>query len=187
MRTITEEEIAAYVAKPYARILTPAEEGGYVAEILEVPGVISEGDTEKEAIDMVNDALAGVIEVMLEDGETIPEPMGFNEFSGQFRLRLPSGVHREAAIRAQVEGVSLNQWVAQAVVAQLTGKSLADEVVARLLSALATPIETTESEVILRRKVTQQQLSPIDPAKYITPDKIVWQQNYIEEGSGSGA
>ena len=149
MREITEEEIAAYVAKPYARILTPAEEGGYVAEILEIPGAMSEGDTEKEAVQMVNDALAGVIEVMLEDGETIPEPMGFNEHSGQFRLRVSSSVHREAAMRAQVEGISLNQWVGQAVVARLAGQSLADEVVEKLLAAMRGGV-TSQSEFVIQ-------------------------------------
>ena len=129
---VTDEQIAEYVAKPYARILTPAEEGGYVAEVLEVPGAISEGDTAAEAVEMVNDALGGIIAVMLEDGERIPEPIGFNEYSGRFNLRVSSDVHREAVMRAQIEGVSLNQWVGQAIVARLAGQSLASEVVEQL-------------------------------------------------------
>ena len=133
---VTEEKIAEYVAKPYARILTPAEEGGYVAEVLEVPGAISEGDTAEEAMAMIDDALGGIIAVMLEDGEKIPEPMGFNEHSGRFNLRVSSDVHREAVMRAQVEGVSLNQWVGQAIVAQLAGQNLADEVVERISSMM---------------------------------------------------
>ncbi len=132
---ITDEQIAEYVAKPYARILTPAEEGGYVAEVLEVPGAISEGDTAADAVEMVNDALGGIIAVMLEDGEKIPEPLGFNEYSGRFNLRVSSDVHREAVMRARVEGVSLNQWVSQAIVARLAGQNLADEVVDKLSEA----------------------------------------------------
>ena len=135
---VTDEQIAEYVAKPYARILTPAEEGGYVVEVLEVPGVISEGDTADEAMAMIDDALGGVIAVMLEDGETIPEPIGFNEYSGRFNLRVSSDVHREAVRRAQIEGVSLNQWVGQAVVARLAGQSLADEVVEKLRGLMVT-------------------------------------------------
>ena len=38
-------------------VLTPAEEGGYTAYLVEVPGAISEGDTIEEARDMVLDAL----------------------------------------------------------------------------------------------------------------------------------
>ncbi|MCH7699597.1 MAG: DUF2188 domain-containing protein [Chloroflexi bacterium] len=133
MSEVTDEQIAEYVAKPYTRMLTPAEEGGYTAEVLEVPGAISEGGTPDETMAMINDALGGVIAVMLEDGETIPEPMGVDEYSGRFNLRLSTETHRLAALRAQLESVSLNQWVGQAIEARLAGKSLADEVVEKLL------------------------------------------------------
>lgn len=126
---VTDEQVAEYVARPYARILTPAEEGGYIAEVLEVPGAMSQGETAEEAVKMVNDALGGIIAVMLEDGEKIPEPIGFNEYSGRFNLRLSSETHRQAVLRAQVEGVSLNQWVSQAIVARLAGQNPADAVV----------------------------------------------------------
>ncbi len=154
---VTDEQIAEYVARPYARILTPAEEGGYVAEVLEVPGAISEGDTAAEAIDMVNDALGGIIAVMLEDGEKIPEPIGFNEYSGRFNLRVSSDVHREAVMHARVEGVSLNQWVSQAIVARLAGQNLADEVVEKLRGAMAPPEATQRGLVIRETNVVQQQ------------------------------
>jgi predicted RNase H-like HicB family nuclease len=42
---------------PLTVILEPAEEGGFTAYIAEVPGAISEGATEAEAISMVLDAL----------------------------------------------------------------------------------------------------------------------------------
>ena len=126
---VTDEQVAEYVARPYARILTPAEEGGYIAEVLEVPGAMSQGETAEEAVKMVNDALGGIIAVMLEDGENIPEPIGFNEYSGRFNLRVSSETHRQAVLRAQVEGVSLNQWVSQAIVARLAGRNPADDVV----------------------------------------------------------
>jgi predicted RNase H-like HicB family nuclease len=38
-------------------VFEPAEEGGYTAYIVEVPGAISEGDTIEEARKMVMDAL----------------------------------------------------------------------------------------------------------------------------------
>ena len=167
---VTDEQIAEYVAKPYARILTPAEEGGYVAEVLEVPGAISEGDTADEAMAMIDDALGGVIAVMLEDGETIPDPFGFNEHSGRFNLRVSSDVHREAAMRAQIEGVSLNQWVGQAVVARLAGQSLADEVVEKLRGMMMAATE------MRRITITQEQyvagrLSPPNAATVLDPSE----------------
>lgn len=38
-------------------VFEPAEEGGFTAYIVEVPGAISEGDTVEEAREMVLDAL----------------------------------------------------------------------------------------------------------------------------------
>lgn len=38
-------------------VFEPAEEGGYTAYIVEVPGAISEGETVEEAREMVLDAL----------------------------------------------------------------------------------------------------------------------------------
>ena len=179
---VTDEQIAEYVAKPYARILTPAEEGGYVVEVLEVPGVISEGDTADEAMAMIDDALGGIIAVMLEDGETIPEPIGFNEYSGRFNLRVSSDVHREAVMRAQVEGVSLNQWVGQAVVARLAGQSLADEVVEKLRGLMVTK-ETSQMMMVVQRTEAVFQLSQPDPEAVLDLGQIQWAEGTRERSS----
>lgn len=188
---VTDEQIAEYVARPYARVLTPAEEGGYVVEVLEVPGAISQGETADEAVEMVNDALGLIIAVMLEDGEKIPEPVGFNEYSGRFNLRVSSDVHREAARRAQIEGVSLNQWVGQAVVARLAGKSLADEVVDKLRALIVTKetsrIVTKETSLetslliggVQETDVAMQLPAP-EPGSMVAPSQIHWGQSVQE-------
>lgn len=138
MDEATDEQIAEYVAKPYTRMLVPGPDGeGYFAEVLEIPGAISAGATPDEAMAMIDDALGGVIAVMLEDGETIPEPiMDAGEYSGRFNLRVSSEAHRLATLRAQLEGVSLNQWVGLAIEARLAGQGMADEVVTKLLAAM---------------------------------------------------
>ena len=162
---VTDAQIAEYVAKPYTRMLTPAEEGGYIAEVLEVPGAISQGETAGEAVAMVNDALGGIIAVMLEDGEAIPEPMGLDEYSGRFNLRISSETHRLAAMRAQLEGVSLNQWVGQAIAARLGGQTLADEVVEKLRGLLvATETTRRRAFVLEETKETVVQLPSAVPA-----------------------
>ncbi|MCH8994349.1 MAG: type II toxin-antitoxin system HicB family antitoxin [Chloroflexi bacterium] len=146
-------------------MLTPAEEGGYIAEVLEVPGAISQGETAGEAVAMVNDALGGIIAVMLEDGEAIPEPMGLDEYSGRFNLRISSETHRLAAMRAQLEGVSLNQWVGQAIAARLGGQTLADEVVEKLRGLLvATETTRRRAFVLEETKETVVQLPSAVPA-----------------------
>jgi predicted RNase H-like HicB family nuclease len=44
-------------------------DGGFVAWVRELPGCISDGDTEAEALDNLSEALLGVLAVRLEDAE----------------------------------------------------------------------------------------------------------------------
>ncbi len=43
----------------YEVILIPAEEGGYTVVAPALPGCISEGDTEEEALENIRDAIQG--------------------------------------------------------------------------------------------------------------------------------
>ena len=104
-----------YMQLPYRVILTQDrdEEGneGWVAEVAELPGCLSQGATPEEAAAKIRDAMLGWISVGLEDGHPIPEP-GDDGFSGRFVLRLPSSLHRDLARAAADERVSLNQFAA---------------------------------------------------------------------------
>lgn len=63
-----------YLALPYPITLTPDETGGYVATIALLPGCISEGNTEEEAIANIREAMELHIASMLEYGEVVPVP-----------------------------------------------------------------------------------------------------------------
>jgi len=88
---------------------------GFVAEVGELPGCISQGETIEEAAAGVRDAMAGWLSVALEDGTEIPEPRDADAYSGRFVLRVPKGLHAELARQAEREGVSLNHYVATAL------------------------------------------------------------------------
>lgn len=49
--------------------LTPADEGGFVVQCVEVPGAISEGGTKEEALANIADAIARVLDVRLEEAK----------------------------------------------------------------------------------------------------------------------
>lgn len=53
-------------------LLCPAEEGGFTAFATNLTGVISEGDTEQEAIANIMEAFVAVVADYLANGETIP-------------------------------------------------------------------------------------------------------------------
>ncbi len=49
-----------------------AEKGGYTVSIPELQGCVTEGETFEEALEMVKDAVAGLLAVKAEHGDPIP-------------------------------------------------------------------------------------------------------------------
>ena len=101
-----------YQGLPYRIVLHPAEEGGYVVEIPELPGCISQGETLEEAYKMIQDAKICWLETAIEDGIEVPEPAKMqDEYSGKLNIRIPKSLHRTLAEKAKDEKVSLNQYI----------------------------------------------------------------------------
>lgn len=105
-----KEEVTKALSRPYTRELVKNADGTWFARIVEFPGCMTEGDTYEEAFENLEDAMAAWVEVHLEDGDPIPEPLSADQYSGKFLMRLPKSLHRELARRAELEGVSLNQY-----------------------------------------------------------------------------
>jgi predicted RNase H-like HicB family nuclease len=57
----------------YTFVFNPEPEGGYTVTCPALPGLVTYGETLDEAKAMARDAMEGLIEVMLEKGETVPE------------------------------------------------------------------------------------------------------------------
>jgi len=65
----------------YQAIFHPSEEkeGGYVVTFPDLPGCVTQGNTETEALDMAMDALKGFLEMLKRDGDPIPAASDYNE------------------------------------------------------------------------------------------------------------
>ena len=100
-----------YVSLPYKVVLYPAKEGGFVVEIPDLPGCITQGDDLDEAYHMIEDAKKAWIETALEEGIEIPEPRSEEAYSGKFNVRVPKSLHRAMVEKAAAENVSLNQLI----------------------------------------------------------------------------
>jgi antitoxin HicB len=101
-----------YKALPYTIVLEQHHDQGtyYVARVVELPHCIISGDTPEEAIREIEQVKIDWIKSNLEDGLPIPEPTP-KKYSGEIRLRMPPSLHQVLAQRAEVEGVSLNQYM----------------------------------------------------------------------------
>ena len=61
------------MTRTYTFVFNPEPEGGYTVTCPALPGLVTYGETHEEARQMARDAMEGLIEVMLEKGEAIPE------------------------------------------------------------------------------------------------------------------
>src|SRR5579884_3933978 len=63
-----------YLALPYTVRVTPDPSGGYVADVEELPGCITQGETWEEVGQMIRDAMTAWISIRIEDGRAVPVP-----------------------------------------------------------------------------------------------------------------
>lgn len=60
----------------YTIELTPdSYAGGWVVSVKELPGCLSQGNTIEEAMEMIHGAMEGWSEIVLEDGDPVPEAL----------------------------------------------------------------------------------------------------------------
>ena len=91
-------------------IVEDKEEGGFVVSYPDQPGCITCGETVERAVENSMDAKKAWIEAALEEGIEIYEPDSLEEYSGQFKLRIPRSLHRSLAEHSRREGISMNQY-----------------------------------------------------------------------------
>ncbi|MGH2350771.1 MAG: type II toxin-antitoxin system HicB family antitoxin [Chloroflexota bacterium] len=105
-------QVEEIMKRRYRMVIQGDPEEGYLAEVPELPGCSTAGETPEEALELLRDAMAGWLVVTLEHGQAIPEPAPMSyelPTDGETSLRLPEDLHHRLAERARDEGVSLNQ------------------------------------------------------------------------------
>ena len=107
------KNVEDYMNLPYNYIVQPiTDESGtyFYARVLELDGCQSTGETFEEAYKNLKEAMRGWLEAKLEGGFDVPLPVGYDDFSGKFVVRIPKSVHYRLSVEAEKEGVSLNQY-----------------------------------------------------------------------------
>lgn len=91
-------------------LIPDTAEGGYAVRFPELPGCVTCGDTMESTIKNAEDCKREWISAAIEEGIAIPEPMPEDDYSGQFKLRIPKSLHRSLAEHSKAEGISMNQY-----------------------------------------------------------------------------
>lgn len=92
----------------------------WVAESKSLKGCVGQGETVEEAVLELRDNENEWIETAKEFGIAIPEMTisEENTYSGKFMTRISPLAHKEAAELAKQQGISLNQYVNDAIIAK---------------------------------------------------------------------
>jgi predicted RNase H-like HicB family nuclease len=121
-----ESQVEHYAQLPYTTIVEKWDDGNgvyFVARVLELEGCMMTGNTPEEALAELESVKPEWIETHLELGNKMPEPLASRRYSGKIVLRVPSSLHASLTQLAELEGVSLNQYM----VSRLAGAVGRDE------------------------------------------------------------
>ncbi len=91
------------------RVTWSPEDGEHVGLCTEFPSLSWLASTPGGALRGIRQLVAEVVADLEAGGEPVPEPLAVRSFSGRFVVRVPPNVHRELALEAAQEGISLNR------------------------------------------------------------------------------
>ena len=90
MKTIDE-----YMVLPYSMEFTPdTDEGGYIVSFPDLKGCLTSGETIDDAVRNAEDAKREWLAAAIESGIEIPVPDTDDDYSGQFKLRIPKEMRK---------------------------------------------------------------------------------------------
>jgi predicted RNase H-like HicB family nuclease len=138
----TASKLEHYMNLPYTVEIVPYQDGGFFARIKELEGCMTEGETLKETLELLEDAKRAWLETALEDGLEIPLPESMREekeYSGKILLRLPKSLHKKLAESAQKEGVSLNTYIISLLSEKHAGREILENLVQNLRENIICP------------------------------------------------
>jgi predicted HicB family RNase H-like nuclease len=90
------------------RVTWSDEDKEYVGLCAEFPSLSWLAGTPEAALKGIRKLVAEIVQDMLNNGESVPNPLACKQYSGELSLEVPPEVHRNLAIQAAESGVDLN-------------------------------------------------------------------------------
>ena len=91
------------------RVTWSPEDNEHVALCAEFPSLSWLAKSPESALKGIQKLVADVVAEMLASGEAVPDALAEKNYSGEFRVRIPPMVHRQLALMAAEQGISLNR------------------------------------------------------------------------------
>jgi len=124
-----KSKVNHYANLPYTYAIERRDDQGtyYVARIVELPDLFMTGDTPAEAVGELESVKEEWIQTYLELGNKMPRPLKSRNYKGNYPLRMQPSLHEALAFRAELEGVSINQYMVSAL-SRTVGREEANQV-----------------------------------------------------------
>ncbi|MHB1373144.1 MAG: type II toxin-antitoxin system HicB family antitoxin [Thauera sp.] len=91
------------------RVTWSSEDGEHVGLCTEFASLSWLAETPEGALAGIRQLVKEVVTDLQSNGEAVPEPLADRRYSGEFRVRIPPELHRDLAMQAAEQGVSLNR------------------------------------------------------------------------------
>ena len=118
----------------------------WYVEFPDIPGVVGGGKPQIEAVEDAFDNLEAHLSFLEEDGVDIPVPSFYpdDSYSGKFALRMSKSLHKRVAINANLEGVSINAYLNEAIAEKVAGDEVGRQykLAAKNVMEMVTPVIT---------------------------------------------
>ncbi len=99
-----ERRALALMQHPYHKVLHGSRSEGFFAEVLELPGCWTDGDTEEDALRNLEEAMTAWLMTAIEHGDPVPAPL---DDDGPCRsVALPEKLYRRLVEHARKSGLS---------------------------------------------------------------------------------
>jgi len=95
------------------RVIWSEEDQEHVGLCAEFPSLSWLARTPGEALNGVTRLVADTLKDMAKNKEPRPEPLSLRTFKGRIAVRVPPDQHRELAMEAAEQGVSLNRLISR--------------------------------------------------------------------------
>jgi len=119
--TRTKSYVRDYTDKYTYRIQWHEEDREFVGLCAEFPLLSWLAPGPEAALKGIRKVVSDVVADKLDRGESVPEPLMTRRFSGVFKVRIPSEVHRRLVVEAAESNVSLNRLVSSKLSSQTIG------------------------------------------------------------------
>jgi len=103
-------------ARRFLKVVEWSEEDGvYVGSAPPIMGRCCHGATESAVLEQLGVVVEERVKIFLRDGKPLPPPSAGKTYRGKFPVCVAPEIHQKAAFKAQAQGESLNQFVADAI------------------------------------------------------------------------